>query len=393
MYSDDVLRPWRDALVERLPRLRLFDVHTHIGDNDPDGLRCSPQRLVESLELADARGVVFPMHEPDGYPPANDRVIAEAGASDGRLVPFCRLDPAADPLPEAERALARGARGIKLHPRAERFRLADERLEPVFALAGERRLPVIVHAGRGIPALGRDALDLTGRHPGMRLILAHAGVCDLGWIWRHAADRPNLFFDTAWWSAVDHLALFGLVPPGQILFGSDVPYGTPLLGAILTLRPALQAGLSDEQVAAVAGGQLERLLDGEEPLDLGPPPGSPGLVADVLLQRIHGYLVASIGRMFLGHEGGDYVGLARLACEVGEDPSRAPVAASVLALLDRMESFSRAATAARPGGGDGQVRMHPGVGIAIAAATVALTPAAPLPELPDAVDVSEREAD
>ena len=61
---------------------------------------------------------------------------------------------------------------------------------------------------------------------------------------RHAADHPNLFFDTAWWSVLDHLTLFGLVPPGQILFGSDMPYGTTMIAVSLGLRTALQAGLS-----------------------------------------------------------------------------------------------------------------------------------------------------
>jgi predicted TIM-barrel fold metal-dependent hydrolase len=78
---------------------------------------------------------------------------------------------------------------------------------------------VIVHAGRGIPALGRDAADLARRYPGMRMILAHAGVCDLAWIWREAAELPNLFFDTAWWNTSDLLTLFTYVPPGQVLFG------------------------------------------------------------------------------------------------------------------------------------------------------------------------------
>ena len=32
----------------------------------------------------------------------------------------------------------------------------------MFALADERRLPVLVHAGRGIPALGRHAVEATG---------------------------------------------------------------------------------------------------------------------------------------------------------------------------------------------------------------------------------------
>ena len=100
---------------------------------------------------------------------------------------------------------------------------ALRRLAPVFALADVRRIPVLVHAGRGIPALGRHALEATGNHPGMRLILAHAGISDLAWIWREAADHPNLFFDTAWWSPADIQSLFALIPPGQVLMASDAP--------------------------------------------------------------------------------------------------------------------------------------------------------------------------
>ena len=381
MYADELLRPWHDSLVSSLPPIDSFDAHTHTGSNDPDGFGVSAPELLDALALVDARAVVFTMHEPDGYTAANDRVIAEAEASDGRLVAFCRLDPADDPLAEAERALGRGARGIKLHPRAEGFRLADERLERVFALAGERRLPVICHAGRGIPALGRDALELTERHPGMRLILAHDGVCDLGWIWRHAADHPNLFFDTAWWSALDHLTLFGLVPPGQILFASDMPYGSTAQGAIMALRAGAEAGLSADQMRVVAGTQIERLLAGDDPIDLGPAPGAPGLHPDILVQRIHGYLVAVVARMFVGEAADDYVGLARLACEVGEDSPYAPVAASVVALLDRIKDR----------GEPRQGRVHPAVALAVIAANVAITPDVPVPDLAEDPKVAERE--
>src|SRR4051795_3652677 len=220
VYADDLLRPWRDAAVATLPPFSSFDAHTHTGSNDPDGFRCSHAELLEALGQIGARAAVFTMHEPDGYPPANDRILEEARASDGVLVPFCRLDPhvgGAEAAREAERCLDAGARGIKLHPRAEQFRLEEHLTEPIFSVADERRVPVLIHAGRGIPALGRDAVDLCERFPGARLILAHAAVCDLGWIWREAPSHPNLFFDTAWWSPKDILALFALVPPGQIL--------------------------------------------------------------------------------------------------------------------------------------------------------------------------------
>jgi len=389
VHADDHLRPWHEAAADLIPGLELFDAHTHTGENDPDGIRCTADELIEGLELAGARAVVFTTQEPDGYSAANDRVIDEAERSGGRLVPFCRLDPADGPLREAERALARGARGIKLHPRAEQFRLDDERLEPVFALADERGLPVIAHAGRGIPALGRDALDITARHPGLRLILAHDGVCDLAWIWRHAPDHPNLFFDTAWWSVADHLALFGLVPPGQILFASDMPYGTTLLASILTIRCALQAGLSPDQVRVIGGEQLTRILAGETPRDLGPAPRRGG-AADVVLDRVHTYLVTGVGRMMIGDRAPDYIGLARLACEVGEDAPQAGTCTSVLELLDRMEAFAADyKEPARPPGAH-LLRPFRGVALVIAAAAVALTPDVPLPDVGDRAEVAER---
>lgn len=86
MYADAALRPWFDALRSTLPGLTLFDAHTHTGANDPDGFTCSAFELTEALELAGARGVVFTMQEPTGYRAANDRVLEEAAASDGRLV-------------------------------------------------------------------------------------------------------------------------------------------------------------------------------------------------------------------------------------------------------------------------------------------------------------------
>ena len=201
-------------------------MHTHIGQNDPDGYKCTTEQLLGGLEAADARGAVFAMHEPDGYPPANDMIIAAAAESE-RLVPFCRLDPHDDPLAEAERCLAAGAVGHQAPP-ARRGVPARHSRARAGVRARRRAAPaVLVHAGRGIPALGRHAVAICERHPGLRLILAHCGICDLSWIWHEAERLPNLFFDTAWWSPDDLLTLFSLVPPGQVLFASDAPYGTP----------------------------------------------------------------------------------------------------------------------------------------------------------------------
>ena len=391
MYADAHLRPWYDSLVASLPGYEPFDAHTHTGADDPDGYRLSVEDLTEALTEIGSRAAVFTMHEPGGYPPANDRVLAEAAASDGRLVPFCRLDPhAGDAAAEAERCLDAGACGIKLHPRAENFRLEARLTEPIFAVAQERGIPVLIHAGRGIPALGRDAVDLCERFPRARLILAHAAVCDLAWIWREAQGHPNLFFDTAWWSPSDLLALCALVPPGQILWGSDAPYGTPLQSTITTMRCALQAGVPANALPSIGGEQMRRLCSGEEPLDLGPAPGRESLQVDVLLERVSAYLQTAVGRLLLHEADDQYVALARLACEVGDDAPEAPVCRSVLALLDRFTRYA-GDSPAELAEATGEQRF-PGLHIVVTAATVALTPDVVLPPESDAVAVGERSA-
>lgn len=388
MYDDSFAGPWLADLRAQVPGLALFDAHTHIGQNDPDGFSCTLEELTGALELADARAAVFPMHEPGGYPPANDAVIADAARSDGRLTAFCRLDPRSDPLAEAERSLEAGAAGIKLHPRAEGFPLDTPELEPVFALAGERALPVLVHAGRGIPALGRHAVAVCERHPELRMILAHAGISDLAWIWRHTGEHPNLFFDTSWWAPSDLLTLYALVAPRHIVFASDAPYATPAFAAAMNLRYALQAGLDADALRSVFGGQMARIVAGEEALDAGPAPGTSRLTYDPLLDRVYTFLAASIGQMFQGFDPAETLALTALACEVGDNTPQAETCATVLRLLELRDELIEAG---RPDGRP--ARFAPGVWTIVAAAGVVRTPDVPVPPVGEPVaGVGEREA-
>lgn len=381
MYDDELIRPWFDAAVDCVPGLSLFDAHAHIGSNDPDGLSLSADELVETMRAIGARSVVTPMHEPAGYSAANDHVLEECERSAGRLVPFCRVDPRTDAAGEALRCVQAGARGIKLHPRSEQFELFDPGLEAVFALADERRLPLLIHAGRGIPTLGRDALTLAKRYPSAQFILAHGAICDLNWIWREVRDQPNLFFDTAWWHSTDLAALFALIPPGQILYGSDPPYFTPVLIATCVIRTALQAGIDHERLRVIAGGQLERLLAGKEPLDLGPARGPSTKTSSILLERVNAMLLLGVSRMLMGDSGYEPLSLARLACDIGaDDAPETQVCRSVLSLLKLHERCT--------GGGEGFAA--PGAGLVMLAANVTRTPDVPLPgfsELATAADI------
>jgi uncharacterized protein len=128
-------------------------------------------------------------------------------------------------------------------------------------------------------------------------VLAHCALTDLGWLWRHVGDAPNLFFDTAWWTPAHLLALFRLVPPGRILNASNLPYSTPVSHTTTTVRCAWQAGLDPDQIAAVIGGQFARLVETAEPLDLGPPPVAEPLPPGPLLEVISSNLLAALEPM------------------------------------------------------------------------------------------------
>jgi uncharacterized protein len=365
----EALRPWTDVIFEQVPELELFDAHTHLGFNDPDGMKQSPEELVASLRAAGARGAfTFPFHEPDGYRGANDAVIEAAQNAGGLLVPFCRVDPHDDPLPEATRALDAGARGIKLHPRAEEFTLDHPGVKPLIALADERSLPVLIHAGRGIPALGLHAVQLAEQFPNARLILAHAGICDLSWIWRVAGDLPNLLFDTAWWIPTDFETLFSLVPPGQIVFASDAPYGNTLISAAFQMRWALQLGLSADQIRSIAAEQSLRLAAGEALQPCGPAIGEREKAPHLLLDRVAFFLLFSAMGAMRGVDPTEMLALARLACDVPDEIDDAPVFAGILALLDSYEDYA----AEHP---DERRRIT----FLILAATVAKTPDVPIP--------------
>jgi predicted TIM-barrel fold metal-dependent hydrolase len=256
-----------------------FDAHTHLGV-DEDGHALS---LEAHLRLMDDAGVcganVFALNEPDrepAYRAPNDRVLAWAAEVPDRLFPFVRLSLDEDPLGEAERCLDRGARGIKLHPRAQAFTVNDPRLETVFALAHERRLPVLIHAGRGLPpGMPLQLGHVAERYPDASLILAHAAIVAQAGIGKLAQSVENIFFDSSTWTPLDQLNLMSLVPPEQILWASDIPYGEPLAALNVFAGAARLCGAGDELLRGMLRDNALGLLEGRRPATRSEPIAEP----------------------------------------------------------------------------------------------------------------------
>jgi uncharacterized protein len=284
-----------DAELEALipDGAELFDAHVHVG-RDIDGFVAPYDDLVSFLRRYGVRqAFAFCMDEPDREPAfraPNDRTLAAAERSEGLLIPFVRLDLSEEPIEEARRCLDRGARGIKLHPRAQGFLLNDERLAPVFELAAERRVPILIHGGRGLPPIADNLERLVDAYPEAQLIIAHGGIADLAALSEAFGGRSGVFFDTSVWSPIDLLDMWNRVSPEQVLYASDFPYGQQPGSLFIALRTARLAGLTDNQLVDMLGRSAGRIVDGEPPLPPTQPQRNGTLAQPISLARIHHYL-------------------------------------------------------------------------------------------------------
>lgn len=248
----------------RLPAgAEIVDAHVHLG-RDADGHELDADALLADLDHHGiGAAVCFPANDPgdDGQFSLANWVVARAAAeAGGRIIPFCRVDPR---RPGAEEAMARaareGARGLKLHPVAQRFRPEDPAVVLVVRAAAARGWPVLIHAGFGARELADPIAALADAAPDATLILAHGGRGDARALARVAATRPRIMFDTSLAALPDLVAL----PPERVCFGSDRPYGEHASALQLVGAAARLSGWSDAEFRGVLAGNLRRALEGD----------------------------------------------------------------------------------------------------------------------------------
>jgi predicted TIM-barrel fold metal-dependent hydrolase len=271
-----------------LPRHRVIDAHNHLGT--PFGGDWAARPVDELVAVLDAAGVEAVVDLAGGtgddlrreierwQAPLAGRVAVFAGLSYGRWPD--EPDFGAAEAVRLREGVAAGARGLKvwktlgLHARDGLGRLVmvdDERLDPVWAAAGELGVPITIHiadpiaffepldatnerweelqvhpdwhvwptrpVGRpdlpGFPPFDEliDGLEaVVARHPGTAFIGAHVGCAaeDLDRVERMLAAYPNWHVDIA-----ARLAELGRQPrrarellvrhPDRVLFGTDAP--------------------------------------------------------------------------------------------------------------------------------------------------------------------------
>jgi predicted TIM-barrel fold metal-dependent hydrolase len=99
-------------------------------------------------------------------------------------IPFCTVNPSlvTHPELEAKKYIQMGAKGVKLYPSYNHFYPNDSRMYPLYSLAQQERLPVLVHTGssvfKGSKIKYADPLHLdevAADFPDLVLLMAHGG--------------------------------------------------------------------------------------------------------------------------------------------------------------------------------------------------------------------------
>ena len=108
---------------------------------------------------------------------------------------------------------------------------------------------------------------------------------------RAMAGRRGVFFDTSTWSPIDLLDFYRQVPPEQVVYASDYPYGQQPTSLLIALRRRGSPATTTSSCAGLLAGNAKRIAAGQELLEPTHPVGGADTLAQPMqLARIHQYL-------------------------------------------------------------------------------------------------------
>ena len=228
----------------------IIDCHTHVNNYQDE----SQDRLVENLEKlqremrrnrVDMALILTSYKDVPGRP--STRAVVEATRDLKHLyvvAGISYLDFHPDLLTELREYLQDGSvRGLKLYPGYQPFYPSDAALEPLYALAAEFAVPVMIHSGDTYSPKGKVKFshplhidEVAVDHPSVNFVICHVGnpwvrdcmevvyknsnaYTDIsGLVLGNFSDRFEKFMRTQ----IQEMLLYG-VQPEKVLYGTDWP--------------------------------------------------------------------------------------------------------------------------------------------------------------------------
>lgn len=230
--------------------MKIIDIHAHVYpdniamkaadsirdfykmDSDTDGT--AEMLLRRGEEAGISQYLILPVAiKPDRVQSINNYILQETQKHEV-FYGFGTVHAAMDGITEeAERIMAMGLRGIKMHPDCQRFAIDDPRLFPVYETV-QGRIPVLLHMGDrrydySHPARLRKVLD---NFPRLSALAAHFGGYSMYETAREYLQDTDCFMDISSslmfmepGEAEHYINLYGAE---RMAFGTDYPVGEPI---------------------------------------------------------------------------------------------------------------------------------------------------------------------
>ena len=187
-----------------MTELKIIDFHVHVGlkENWHEWVHTYQkdaqsefydryEEMIDPRKFADylrdnniEKAVILPEISPITSGEVTNEYVLEFCQDEDILIPFCTVNPSLSPRPEEDiiKYIQMGAVGIKLYPSYNHFYPNEERLYPVYALADEHQLPVLVHTGSSVFKGAKIKYahpihldDVATDFPNVCLLMAHSG--------------------------------------------------------------------------------------------------------------------------------------------------------------------------------------------------------------------------
>ena len=211
----------------------------------PRGMRAT-HTIPNLTREMDETGIRASVLLPIDFPVLSDNasVALAAAKSTSKILAAGSVHPfARDPERRLDSQLARGARGIKMHPSVQLVRPDTRRARSLYKMCGERNMFVFWHCGpAGIePKLGQYLNQVKfyeapiRENPKTIFILGHAGARQFEQGLALQKAYPNVWLETSSQSLSNVRRMVLEADPNRIVHGSDWPFYHPAISVAKVL--------------------------------------------------------------------------------------------------------------------------------------------------------------
>jgi uncharacterized protein len=205
----------------------------------PRGMRAT--HTVPNLEREmDETGIRASVLLPIDFPAISDNagVALQAAKTSNKLLSLGSVHPySMGRAKKLDSQLARGAKGIKMHPSVQLVRADNRRARELYAMCAEREMIVFWHCGpAGIePKLGQYLNQVKfyqapiAENPKTTFVLGHAGARQFEEALRLQRQYPNVWLETSSQSLSNVRRMVEEADPDRIVHGSDWPFYHPAI--------------------------------------------------------------------------------------------------------------------------------------------------------------------